>query len=318
MSESNIKTDIYSTNLENPEIKNNNDERISDSDSESSDSHENEYQQETTEYPLMQRRKPLGPPIIFLENVSKQYKLPGRAKTVEALTQIDLNSKCEFEPIREGEFLMVRGASGGGKTTLLNIIGTIDKPTTGELRILGKKINSKSSDSFLSKLRLRHIGFVFQTFNLIATMSAFENVELPMTLLGKLSSNKRRKRAKELLKSVGLGDRMGHLPSELSGGEQQRVTIARALANQPEILILDEATASLDTLSTIEVMNLLLDINLKYKTTCIMVTHNPDLECYADRIVYVKDGKFIKQVFNTVQTPLIYDYYQAYLKSQES
>eukprot|EP00818_Percolomonas_sp_WS_P001435 CAMPEP_0117452492 /NCGR_PEP_ID=MMETSP0759-20121206/9650_1 /TAXON_ID=63605 /ORGANISM="Percolomonas cosmopolitus, Strain WS" /LENGTH=305 /DNA_ID=CAMNT_0005245323 /DNA_START=673 /DNA_END=1590 /DNA_ORIENTATION=- len=269
------------------------------------------------EYPPIERRKPLGPPIIHLHNISKQYKLPGREKPVEALKKIDLSRFCEFDAVREGEFLMVRGASGGGKTTLLNIIGTIDKPTTGELRLLGHRISSKSSDNFLSKLRLKHIGFVFQTFNLIATMSAFENVELPMTLHGKLNKKKRRQRAKDLLKSVGLEDRMGHLPSELSGGEQQRVTIARALANKPEILILDEATASLDTNSSIEVMNLILEINLKHKTTIVFVTHNPDLECYADRIVYVKDGVIVKQAVNSIQTPLIFEYYQQYLKSNE-
>lgn len=118
-----------------------------------------------------------------------------------------------------------RGPSGGGKTTLLNCIGTIDRISGGELKILGKPITSKSSDNYLAMLRLKKIGFVFQTFNLLATMSAFENVELPMTLLGKLGKKKRTARAKELLKMVGLEDRLGHLPSELSGGEQQRVTI---------------------------------------------------------------------------------------------
>ncbi len=146
---------------------------------------------------------------------------------------------------------MIRGPSGGGKTTLLNLIGTIDSPSDGELQILNQKIDGSSSDEFLSQLRLKHIGFVFQTFNLLATMSALENVELPMILLNKYKTEKeRKKRAISLLKRVGLGDRLDHLPSELSGGEQQRVAIARALANEPDILLLDEPTGDLDSRAT--------------------------------------------------------------------
>ena len=145
---------------------------------------------------------------------------------------------------------MIRGPSGGGKTTMLNLIGSIDASTSGELFIMGNRIDQSSSDSFLSSLRLRHIGFVFQTFNLLATMSALENVELPMILLGRHDDKERRKRAIALLKRVGLGDRLDHLPSELSGGEQQRVAIARALANEPDILLLDEPTGDLDSRST--------------------------------------------------------------------
>lgn len=147
----------------------------------------------------------------------------------------------------------------------------------------------------MSELRLKHIGFVFQTFNLLATMSALENVELPMILLGKLSEKDRRNKAISLLKRVGLGDRLDHLPSELSGGEQQRVAIARALSNEPEILLLDEPTGDLDSKSTVSIMDLLLNINRigpqgdgeHTATTCVMVTHNPEIECYADRILYV-------------------------------
>jgi len=212
---------------------------------------------------------------------------------------------------------MLRGPSGGGKTTLLNLLGTIDTPTSGELELMGQTIDSKSTDSFLAKLRVEKIGFVFQTFNLLATMSAFENVELPMTILGKLKQKERRERAKQLLKLVGLQDRMGHLPSELSGGEQQRVTIARALANDPELLLLDEPTGDLDTKNTVEIMDLLLGINLKRKTTCLMVTHNPDVECYADRILYIQDGKFEKQAINVVQTRLIFEEYIEHLNRLE-
>eukprot|EP01027_Heterolobosea_sp_BB2_P009815 GEZU01014441.1.p1 GENE.GEZU01014441.1~~GEZU01014441.1.p1 ORF type:complete len:328 (+),score=96.54 GEZU01014441.1:171-1154(+) len=260
--------------------------------------------------------KALGENVVVLKNVYKHYKIAGRTDTVKALEDITLSDDSEFYAIKRGEFVMIRGPSGGGKTSLLNIIGTIDKPSGGTLEILGKPVDSNSKDSYLAHLRLSKIGFVFQTFNLLATMSAFENVELPMTFLGKLDQKRRRRRAKELLKMVGLGDRMNHLPSELSGGEQQRVTIARALANDPEILLLDEPTGDLDTKNTVEVMDLLLRINLEKKTTCIMVTHNPDIECYADRVLYVADGRFVKQALNEVQTPLIYDQYIQYLKSQ--
>jgi putative ABC transport system ATP-binding protein len=156
---------------------------------------------------------------------------------------------------------------------------------------------------------------VFQTFNLIATMSAFENVELPMTMLGKLNREQGKKRAIQLLESVGLGDRLEHLPSELSGGEQQRVTIARSLSNEPELLLLDEPTGDLDTRNTVEIMNLLADINSRLRTTCVMVTHNPDLECYADRILYVEDGRFVRQAINRTPMRLDYNTYMAHVNA---
>jgi putative ABC transport system ATP-binding protein len=158
---------------------------------------------------------------------------------------------------------------------------------------------------------------VFQTFNLLATLSAFENVELPMTILGKLKPKERKERALELLRLVGLQDRVAHLPSELSGGEQQRVTIARALANEPEILLLEEPKGDLDTVNTVEIMNLLLRINLEQKTTCIMVTHNPDVECYADRLLYIQDGRFVQQAINEVQSALDFETYTEYLKRKD-
>lgn len=267
-----------------------------------------------------------APPIIEVIKLKKEYELAGSDKEkVVALKEINISMKngCEIKPIREGEFLMLRGPSGCGKTTLLNIIGTIDRLTEGQIFLKGIEINDKSKDDYLSKLRLEKIGFVFQTFNLLAALTVKENVELPMQILGKLNESQIKKRRNQLLKSVGLQERMNHLPSELSGGEQQRVAIARALANHPEILLLDEPTGDLDTRNSIEVMNLLLQFNnVGYEkdnrkpVTMIMATHNPDIEIYADRILYIKDGQIQKQVFNTKQWPLDHDMYLEYLKTQ--
>jgi putative ABC transport system ATP-binding protein len=250
--------------------------------------------------------------VISFNDLGKTYGLEGREEKIVALHSVSLNSSSEFYSVKKGEFVMIRGPSGGGKTTMLNLIGTIDNSSNGELFIMGNRIDNQSTDEFLSKLRLQHIGFVFQTFNLLATMSALENVELPMILLGKHDDKERKKRAIALLKRVGLGDRLDHLPSELSGGEQQRVAIARALANEPDILLLDEPTGDLDSRSTVAVMDLILNINRvgpqgegeHTATTCVMVTHNPEIECYADRILYVQDGVFVKQALNEVQTSI--------------
>lgn len=258
-----------------------------------------------------------GEVVLRMQGIKKSYLINSGKESVVALQEINLNEHSEFHPVRKGEFVMIRGPSGGGKTTLLNLVGTIDSPTTGTLELLGQRIDEHSSDDFLSGLRLRNIGFVFQTFNLLATMSAVENVELPMTLLGVLSERDRKRRAKQLLSLVGLRNRVDHLPSELSGGEQQRVTIARALANNPSILLLDEPTGDLDTQTTLEVMDLLLRLNHLVGTTCMMVTHNPDLECYADRILYVSDGKFVKEAVNSCPMPLEYEAYQRYLAEKD-
>jgi len=259
--------------------------------------------------------------IIICEDLCKEYILEKRAEPVVALKGVTLSESSEFYPIKRGEFVMIRGPSGGGKTTLLNLLGTIDSPTSGTIKILDSPINNTSSDSFLSLLRLKHIGFVFQSFNLLATMTGFENVELPMNLLNEIPEKERKLRAKQLLIGVGLRDRMDHLPSELSGGEQQRVAIARALANGPDILLLDEPTGDLDSRSTVEIMNLLLSINRfgpkgdgNNPTTCVMVTHNPDIECYADRVLYVQDGVFVKQAINLKQIALKPEEYAAFMK----
>lgn len=265
--------------------------------------------------------KSLGEPIISVRDLSKSYQLPGREEPVRALHEIQLcddAATTEFYSVRKGEFVMIRGPSGGGKTSLLNCIGLIDRPSTGTVSLLGKQIDlSTASDDVLSMMRLERIGFVFQTFNLLATFTALENVELPMSILAKRTRKEMRARAKLLLTLVGLQDRMDHLPSELSGGEQQRVTIARSLANDPDILLLDEPTGDLDTRNTIDIMNLLLEVNQKARKTLIMVTHNPDLELYADRILYVKDGRFVRQALNGQQCQLDYALYKAHLDSKQ-
>lgn len=259
--------------------------------------------------------------VLRLKAISKIYHLSNNEESVHALRSITLHEDSEFYPIKRGEFVMIRGPSGGGKTTLLNIIGTLDSDFDGVLEILGTEITKNSSDGFLSELRLKHIGFVFQTFNLISTMTALENVSLPLTIDNKLSPKTIMERSRKLLISVGLEDRMDHLPSELSGGEQQRVAIARALSNKPDVLLLDEPTGDLDSGSTIDIMNLLLDMNRvgpsneDPPTTIVMVTHNPELECYADRILYVEDGVFLKQVLNEYQVGLSVEEYVDYINA---
>jgi len=220
--------------------------------------------------------------IVSMHNVHKTYLLG--IEGVPALRGVSMS-------ILKGEFVCIFGTSGGGKTTMLNIMGTIDKPTKGELRLCGTRVTSSTKDSELSLIRLKKVGFVFQTFNLLSSLSALENVEMPMILCGELSHENRRKRAIELLTTVGMGSRLHHLPTQLSGGEQQRVTIARAIANSPELLLLDEPTGDLDTVNTLIVMKLLTDLNQKEKITMVMVTHDVGLKNFADRILWMRDGK---------------------------
>jgi len=223
--------------------------------------------------------------LIEMENIQKTYLLG--VEGVPALRGVTMK-------IYKGEFLIIYGTSGGGKTSLLNIIGTIDRPTKGRLTIGGSRITNQTSDSLTAELRLKKMGFVFQTFNLLSTMTAQQNVEMPMVLLGKSSQKERAKRAKILLEKVGMGARLDHLPSQLSGGEQQRTTIARAIANQPEILLLDEPTGDLDTKNTLIVMDLLCKLNEEEGITCVMVTHDPSLKYVANRVVMMRDGKIAK------------------------
>ena len=220
--------------------------------------------------------------IIKLDNLQKTYLLG--VEGVPALRGVSLE-------IARGEFVCVFGTSGGGKTTLLNILGTIDKPTKGSLEICGNRITANTEDAVTAGLRLRNIGFVFQSFNLISSLTAIENVEMPMILAGVLSAAERRERAEHLLARVGMGERVGHLPTQLSGGEQQRVTIARALANNPDILLLDEPTGDLDTVNSAIVLDLLLDLNRNDGITLIMVTHDVALKWFSERVIWMRDGK---------------------------
>jgi len=223
--------------------------------------------------------------IIVVKNIHKTFLLG--VEGIPALRGVSMR-------IKRGEFITILGKSGGGKTSLLNILGTIDKPTKGELVICGKHINSKTSDPEFAHLRLRKLGFVFQTFNLISSMTAQENVALPMILDGRRTNEQINTRAKALLGRVGMGTRVGHLPSQLSGGEQQRVTIARAVANHPEILLLDEPTGDLDTNNSHIIMQLLIELNRQEHITMVMVTHDQNLKHYAHRVVHMMDGKIFK------------------------
>jgi len=220
--------------------------------------------------------------ILTMKNIHKTYLLG--IEGVPALRGVSMS-------IKRGEFICIFGTSGGGKTTMLNIIGTIDKPTKGDMKLCGKMINHKTTDKDLAFLRLKNIGFVFQTFNLLSSLTALENVEMPMILLGELSASERRERAISLLTKVGMKDRLDHFPSQLSGGEQQRVTIARAIANSPDILLLDEPTGDLDTVNTSIIMKLLTDLNKNENITLVMVTHDVGLKMYSDRIIWMRDGK---------------------------
>lgn len=221
--------------------------------------------------------------IIELESVWKTYQM-GEVE-IQALKGVDLKIKKE-------EFVAIMGPSGSGKSTLLQMVGCLDRPTAGKIILDGTDI-STLNDSELARLRGNKLGFVFQFFNLYPTLTALENVELPMMIIGK-DKDERRKRALELLKIVGMEKRAEHLPSQLSGGERQRVAIARALANDPSLILADEPTGNLDSKTGEEIMKVLNGLQEKKDKTVVMVTHESDIAKYAERIVYLKDGKIVK------------------------
>ena len=225
--------------------------------------------------------------VIVLRNIHKTYLIG--IEGVPALRGVSLT-------VKKGEFVIIFGTSGGGKTTMLNIIGTIDTPSRGDIKIFEKLIKSDTPDKDLSNIRLNNISFVFQSFNLFQNLNVLENVEMPMKIKGKLSYKKIKERALYLIEKVGLTNRINHFPNQLSGGEQQRVTIARALVNSPDILLLDEPTGDLDTKNADIVMSLLLELNLLHGITMIMVTHDVSLKNFGQKIVRVIDGKIHHEI----------------------
>lgn len=224
-------------------------------------------------------------PIIECRNVTKTYVM-GKER-VDALKGINLS-------IEKGEFVALLGKSGSGKSTLLNMLAGLEKPTEGEIYLRKEPIHTLS-ETKITNLRKKYVGFIFQSYNLLPTRSAIENVCLPL-LFNRLGRGERIRRGKEILGSVGLGERLHHKPSQMSGGQQQRVSIARAFINSPEIVFADEPTGNLDSKTTEEVMKLMLDIIRKDQSTFILVTHDEETSRYADRIVYLRDGSIEKIV----------------------
>lgn len=231
-------------------------------------------------------------PVISADNLTKTYDMGD--VSVHALRGVSLN-------IDSGEFLSVTGPSGSGKSTFMHILGCLDRPTSGRYVLDGRDI-SKLSREELAEVRNKKIGFVFQGFNLLARTSAIDNVELPLLYSGANSSaSSRRKQAEEMLATVGLSDRMRHLPNQLSGGQQQRVAIARALINKPSILLADEPTGNLDSRTSVEVMDIFQRLNEDHNITVLLITHESDIAEYGSRIIRFHDGTVASDETNTHQ-----------------
>jgi putative ABC transport system ATP-binding protein len=225
--------------------------------------------------------------IIKIEKLKREFVMG--TETVHALRDISFT-------INEGEFVTIMGSSGSGKSTLLNILGCLDQPTDGTYEIDGVKMKDLSRNQ-LATIRNEKIGFIFQSYNLLARTSALENVELPLFYNSKVSSEERRERAIKAIKMVGLENRMDHTPSQLSGGQQQRVAIARSLVNNPVMILADEATGNLDTKTSYEIMSIFQELN-KQGITIIFVTHEPDIAAFSNRTIVLKDGSIIQDYLN--------------------
>jgi putative ABC transport system ATP-binding protein len=224
--------------------------------------------------------------IAALEGIHRHYTMG--SNIVRALNGVDLD-------IRRGEYLAIMGRSGSGKSTLLNLLGCLDRPTAGRYLLGGQDV-SALDDGALSEVRGKHIGFIFQSFNLIPQLTVLENLEVPLFYQGRVGAESQRK-AQVLAERVGLGDRLGHRPTELSGGQQQRVAIARALMNDPLFLLADEATGNLDTSTEAEILALMDELQ-REGMTIVVVTHNPKVAEHAERTIWLKDGEVEKIVTN--------------------
>jgi putative ABC transport system ATP-binding protein len=222
-------------------------------------------------------------PVIEVVDLTKTYQLGD--VTVEALRGVNLT-------IETGSFVAVIGASGSGKSTLMNILGLLDRPTAGKYVLEGSDVSDLDRDQ-RALLRNRKIGFVFQSFNLLPRTSALENVELPLLYRGGMDSAERRRRAQTLLEAVGLGERLDHRPHQLSGGQQQRVAAARALVNDPEVVLADEPTGNLDSKTSDEIMELFQKLNAERGVTIVVITHEMDIAEFADRVVAFRDGQIV-------------------------
>jgi putative ABC transport system ATP-binding protein len=225
--------------------------------------------------------------IIKIEELKREFTMG--TETVHALKGISFS-------INEGEFVTIMGSSGSGKSTMLNILGCLDQPSSGTYEIDGVSMKDLSRNE-LATIRNEKIGFIFQSYNLLARTSAIENVELPLLYNSKVSTDERRERAVKALEMVGLGDRLHHTPSQLSGGQQQRVAIARSLVNNPVMILADEATGNLDTRTSYEIMSLFQDLN-KQGITITFVTHEPDIATFSNRTIVLKDGVVMQDYKN--------------------